>query len=148
MPTQRGEGVRGLKRNGWQVFYSPLAEYASHGFALSGQARPTTNWTQGVALGWFVVAPLGRHRTDLRPGSVFCAVAILLFAVELPSSAAESRLADAAQRCISPERVASASASADRDGITNARREWMQPFQGWDCFTALSQGSSFLATPG
>ena len=55
-------------------------------------------FTQGVALGWFVFAPSGRRRTGLRPRSLFCAFAILLFAVELPSFAAESRLADAVEK--------------------------------------------------
>ena len=75
-------------------------------FALSGLVHVFATLSQGVALGWFVVAPSGRHRTGLWLRSVFCAVAILLFAVGLPSFAAESRLADAAQRCISPEGAA------------------------------------------
>src|SRR5882762_9573518 len=49
--------------------------------ALSGLVGLLAILTQGVALGWFVVAPSGRHRTGSGQRSLFCALAILLFPV-------------------------------------------------------------------
>jgi ankyrin repeat protein len=59
-----------------------------------------TTFTQGVALGWFVIAPSGRHPTRLRsqPRFVVCALVVLLFALVPQSFAAESRLADAVEK--------------------------------------------------
>lgn len=69
-------------------------------FVLSGLTGLLTTLTQGVALGWFVVAPSGRSRARVRLclRTFVFAFAILLFSVGLPSFAASSPLADAAEK--------------------------------------------------
>ena len=69
-------------------------------FALSGLHGLLMTFTQGVALGWFVVAPLGRspRRWRLCPRSVLFAFATLLLSFGSPLFAADSRLADAAEK--------------------------------------------------
>jgi ankyrin repeat protein len=55
-------------------------------------------FTQGVALGWLVVAPSGRHCTFLGSKSARLTLGLLLFVVSSTSFAAESRLADAVEK--------------------------------------------------
>lgn len=84
---------------------------ATHCFALTGLGRLLNTFTQGVALGWFVVAPLGRGQVRCRKpfamGSVLwlgfrpytrcvaCALVMLAVSQEL---LADSLLADAAEK--------------------------------------------------
>src|SRR5436309_4548061 len=66
--------------------------------ALSGLDRFFATLSQGVALGWFVVAPSGRHCTRSGQRSLLCRFAFLLFLVGSPLFAANSPLADAAEK--------------------------------------------------
>ena len=75
-------------------------------FALSGLGHLLATFTQGVALGWFVVAPSGRRHAEFRlstwfrVGSLSVALALSLPLIAIGTSvlAAESRLADAAEK--------------------------------------------------
>lgn len=68
--------------------------------ALSGLDRLLATLSQGVALGWFVVAPSGRclMRLQSRRFPLSLALSVLLFTVGSQLFAAESRLADAAEK--------------------------------------------------
>src|SRR5438309_6701478 len=66
--------------------------------ALSGLGHFVTTCTQGVALGWFVGAPSGRRRACSGQRSLLCTFAFLLFLVGSPLFAANSPLADAAEK--------------------------------------------------
>src|SRR3989442_9999211 len=83
-----------------QFFPSP--ERAKQGdaicAALSGFDRFFATLSQGVALGWFVVAAPGRHRTRSGQRSLLCTFAFLLFLFGSPLFAANSPLADAAEK--------------------------------------------------
>ena len=68
------------------------------GFALSGLIDLLMTFARGVAPGWFVVAPSGRHCTGLGSKSARLMLGLLLFVVSSSSFAAESRLADAAEK--------------------------------------------------
>src|SRR5258706_2829685 len=68
--------------------------------ALSELEDLMVTFTQGVALGWFVIAPSGRGLTRLqsRLFSVLSALSALLFTSGFALFAADSRLADAAEK--------------------------------------------------
>src|SRR6266496_469740 len=67
-------------------------------FALSGLVGLLITFTRGVAPGWLVVSPSGRHCTGLEFKSGRLTLGLLLFVVSLSTFAAESRLADAVEK--------------------------------------------------
>ena len=105
-PTGPNKPAWGIAPGSWFAFcfralkgrYIPSANC----FALSGLGRWLNVLTQGVALGWFVVAPSGRtallRRRQSNARLVSRIIAILLLSFTTPLFAANLSLADAAEK--------------------------------------------------